>query len=170
MPDELDGVGACGLLVAVGKTAGFFGTGFLPKVAFGTAEEFGIFDIAACVGVDRLVGMAGDRVDDFHILGIKAKKLGDGKIVGAEEGYVDVDGLGGIISQSKEGMVERLGKGGAGKGIHDVVPFGNWRGREDADAFLAVDRGIGGGQIGACCHPQRWSSRWGRLLGRRGGG
>ena len=64
-PDELDSVGSLGLLVPIGESTGFFSARFLPKVAFRTSEEFGVFDVVTGVRMDGFVGGAGRRVDNF---------------------------------------------------------------------------------------------------------
>lgn len=75
--DELDGVGAGGLFVAICKAARFFSTRFFPEFAIGATEEFGVFHFASCVGVDGFERMARVRVDEFEGVGVQGKGSGE---------------------------------------------------------------------------------------------
>jgi hypothetical protein len=78
MANEVDGVGALGLLVALGQTACFFGARLLPKETVRTVEQFRVLNVPSGVGMDGFVGCV--TIEDFKLVGVQLEELGQGKV------------------------------------------------------------------------------------------
>jgi hypothetical protein len=97
MSNEFDGVGSLGLFKSISEASGLFSTGLFPQETIGAVEEFGVFHVAASIGVNGFVGVACGGMYNFKSARVETEDLGNSKVCKTVTRNVIVDGVCSVV-------------------------------------------------------------------------